>query len=1491
MRFSSKNTDLSLSHIEERPVNPGNRTSHTPLLLHVSAQLGTAGGMANLISQINMDSLCYSSGQAWGLVLLAFLSCAWNTASAATIQLDRNGANRVFDGIGAISGGGATSRLLVDYPERERAQILDFLFKPQFGASLHLLKVEIGGDSQSTDGCESSHMHSQDDLDLTRGYEWWLMKEAKARNPDIKLYGLPWAFPGWVSNSTEFPYSKPERIANYTVNWVEGAKKLHGLDIDFLGIWNERPSDATYVMTLRKMLDARGFPNTRIVVADGGLDVCKDLATDPDYKRAVDVLGFHYPKEDDGGWPACKELNLPMWASEESSSYDDENGAQCWSRVLNAHFVLNNITSSIMWNLVGSYFHGTMWYASSLMTAVEPWSGHYDVAPVVWATAHITQFTQIGWKYLDVGSGSGQFSKGGYYVTMIDADTRNFTLNAVKVAENHAFCTRPALPREDVTPVETENIKFVLADSFKEWLPMTLYVWRSNFDIAAGISKTEFVKERAIELTATSQSFELEINVGDVVTVSTIGNAKKGVTRKSPPSQPQFPLPYSSGFEQVAVAQEGEYWTDQIGIFEVHAELPGTGNGKANKVMRQMVPATPIGWKDHGSRGPISVIGMLEWQDIAISARFKIPTQSHSRNHVARAACLSTRTDQTWSQGVVFCYATEDGSWSVTSEGPLLNGTFTPSTKVYASGKNKTVKQGEWISMSLETSENGGAAGHVNGRALFSNLSVRAVDFGFAAIGCNDWFGLQVDDVKITTVGDEKEKKNSSLGSAKAGDTVGVAPCPRNGELSEASTWELLSSWQMRHVASGLCAEIEALKSGSKVFLAECARREERNNGGALQMQQFWNDYTRIRNNPASILIGANPDATKLQLAGSLDGTLFVAEDDVDKAAAQWSTWTYFPNTRQIRNMYTAQEGFGDQVIDNPWDKHGAEGLVLYLHQGESQCFQVQLLSKSDLGGPKHLPLMVVNLTSVPSPQLRIAVQTCAGLFNRNESIAGPAYTLMSDRDSDWLSAIEETPTSVSPTDFLHTCLVTSGVAKGYIRYNYTGQRRVIPNIITLAAVLDAVPLEDTDPLVSGAELVFDSVEALSGFSALDATSYVFERYSNKTTTMSKMNPGLDTHKHPIRPPLVKDINTGLVDYIVKERLFNFFLSQGCIPGTKEHALMEKIANDNPWPRPIRVYGYDDTYGVEGDLFEAETNCVKEHNMGQIASDGVNNLAFFSRKSAITEPLQQNPKQLPGIPYNDSRTYMALVVGDGDNIGYVKGEHFDWMSKRVKACKQDPSPRSGCFPLVWTQSPHALHLAPDMMKWYYNQAKQTTQDYFVLPPSGDLYSYPGIMEDDDQVRFVANTERDCKLMNTSATVDWEWFGTWPEAIKRLFPRYAKNGIVRGLFAVNVPFMIPVFAFAEGEFYKIFENSTVLFRPRSWRGEAKSKIPFSHKEYLSAKDMASEINNYPKGTVSYIYLTSDGGARLESLYKLVPLLDEHVSIVDHDTLVDMALQRG
>jgi hypothetical protein len=52
-------------------------------------------------------------------------------------------------------------------------------------------------------------------------YEWWLMTEAKKRNPDIKLYGLPWAYPGWVGNdpvtgaqnASADPFTHPQQTA------------------------------------------------------------------------------------------------------------------------------------------------------------------------------------------------------------------------------------------------------------------------------------------------------------------------------------------------------------------------------------------------------------------------------------------------------------------------------------------------------------------------------------------------------------------------------------------------------------------------------------------------------------------------------------------------------------------------------------------------------------------------------------------------------------------------------------------------------------------------------------------------------------------------------------------------------------------------------------------------------------------------------------------------------------------------------------------------------------------------------------------------------------------------------------------------------------------------------------------------------------------------------------------------------------------------------
>ena len=203
--------------------------------------------------------------------LLWQASSATPSTSSGMYPVSSTRLGRVFDGIGGLSGGGATSRLLPTYPQPYVDQILDFLFLPGFGASLQILKVEIGGDAQSTEGTEASHMHVPDEENYHRGYEWWLMKEAKRRNPAIKLYALSWGFPSWVADESGSPLTNS--TATYVTKWLTGARDVHGLHVDYVGIWNERAWSRDYIHALSDHINTANL-TTQIVAAGQCLVRC-----------------------------------------------------------------------------------------------------------------------------------------------------------------------------------------------------------------------------------------------------------------------------------------------------------------------------------------------------------------------------------------------------------------------------------------------------------------------------------------------------------------------------------------------------------------------------------------------------------------------------------------------------------------------------------------------------------------------------------------------------------------------------------------------------------------------------------------------------------------------------------------------------------------------------------------------------------------------------------------------------------------------------------------------------------------------------------------------------------------------------------------------------------------------------------------------------------------------------------------------------------------
>jgi hypothetical protein len=58
-------------------------------------------------------------------------------------------------------------------------------------------------------------MHARDDLDCNRGYEWWLLEEARARNPQVVTYALSWAVPEWVGDDTYYSDVSSSRMCDW----------------------------------------------------------------------------------------------------------------------------------------------------------------------------------------------------------------------------------------------------------------------------------------------------------------------------------------------------------------------------------------------------------------------------------------------------------------------------------------------------------------------------------------------------------------------------------------------------------------------------------------------------------------------------------------------------------------------------------------------------------------------------------------------------------------------------------------------------------------------------------------------------------------------------------------------------------------------------------------------------------------------------------------------------------------------------------------------------------------------------------------------------------------------------------------------------------------------------------------------------------------------------------------------------------------------------
>ena len=538
------------------------------------------------------------------LLALASVWCGPSAAAAVanvSVLLDGATALHRYDGHGGLSAG-ASSRLVWDYAEPQRTQILDYLFNVSFGAGIHHLKLEIGGDGQSTDGTEPSHKHSRDDLSCERGYELWLAAEARKRNPQIALYGLAWTAPGWLNNGTMYGADTIE----YMLAWLRCVQQRGAGLVDTLGLWNEdsQPDGSSYILALRKALDDAGFGATKIAVMDNAYLNEAEVAlaqANASYAAAVGVAGLHDPcSYAYTPFPAVRELGWDLWASEDFSrdvsTWDDSQNY--WMKALSQHYVVMNITATISWSLIWGVYANLICRDAGLMRARWPESGYYEVSPTIWLQAHWGQFVQPGWRFLHVpGGGSGFLDvagaplHGGTYVSLVPPDNLS-GLTVIIETSADTSCLRRNLSH------------FSLTFTTRGGLPgpgTTLFVWSSTQD--------ELFVQLAPLVIAADSSFSLTVAPDSITTVSTTAGARHGGFPDSPvPAQLPWSLPYSEDFSESAYAYDSmaRFFADQAGSWSVR-----------NGSLTQVSWGQPIAWAPNGD--PLSIVGSEDWVDYAVS--------------------------------------------------------------------------------------------------------------------------------------------------------------------------------------------------------------------------------------------------------------------------------------------------------------------------------------------------------------------------------------------------------------------------------------------------------------------------------------------------------------------------------------------------------------------------------------------------------------------------------------------------------------------------------------------------------------------------------------------------------------------------------------------------------------------------------------------------------------------------------------------------------
>lgn len=191
------------------------------------------------------------------------------------------------------------------------------------------------------------------------------------------------------------------------------------------------------------------------------------------------------------------------------------------------NYLLANGTATMLcpafhgWSMnLGRHNHGPAFFN-------DPWSGFYQLAAPFYTQAQFTQFTEIGWRFIEGGSGhtgcTGEMNKAGQpqcdltYAALASPDGAEFSVIIVSLSNS------------------TKQLRVELGGSFTKFAGTPLQHWTST-------ETAYFAEQPALTIPA-GAPLTLQVPAQSVVTISN-RQQKGGWANYLVPERTRFPLPF-----------------------------------------------------------------------------------------------------------------------------------------------------------------------------------------------------------------------------------------------------------------------------------------------------------------------------------------------------------------------------------------------------------------------------------------------------------------------------------------------------------------------------------------------------------------------------------------------------------------------------------------------------------------------------------------------------------------------------------------------------------------------------------------------------------------------------------------------------------------------------------------------------------------------------------------------------------------------------------